>query len=143
MEQEALNFLEKERVANLRVLLSDGSPHGSAVHYSLRENPLAIFIQTSRSTLKVQPFLQGQSGKASMVVGFSEDDWLTLQMRGNVRVVSDEEELKEVYKVFYKKNPDAEQYKGPNTVFLEFTPMWWRYSDFNTDPETIIMSDAA
>jgi general stress protein 26 len=138
MSPPVLDFLAKERVCSLAVILSDGSPHSAAVHYSHQAEPLKIFIQTSNTTTKAQPFLNGETGKASVAVGFSEQDWLTLQMRGTIRTISDPKELDEVYSIHYKKHPDAEQYKGPNTVFLEFTPTWWRYTDFNTEPETII-----
>jgi len=73
-----------------------------------------------------------------MVIGLSEEEWLTLQMHGDVKIISDNKELEKVYKIHYAKHPEAEQYKGPKTVFLEFTPTWWRFTDFNTNPETII-----
>src|SRR3989338_1875463 len=43
-----------------------------------------------------------------------------------------------VYKIHFKKHPFAEKYKNEHTVVIEFTPTWWRYTDFNTTPETII-----
>ena len=140
MNQSALNLLSKDRVGVISVIQKDGTVHSATVHYSQKNDPVKIYIQTLNTTLKSQPFLNGQSGQGAMVVGFSEQDWVTLQMHGNIRAVLDQEELEEVYKTHYQKHPDAEQYKGPNTVFLEFTPTWWRYTDFNTDPETIINS---
>lgn len=134
------NFLMKEKVGVLSVILADGTPHSATMHYSYKDEPFKIYIQTSNTTLKAQPFLNGEVGKGAMAIGFSEEDWLTLQIHGDIRIISGHEELEEVYKIHYKKNPDAEQYKGPKTVFLEFTPNWWRYTDFNTDPETIINS---
>ena len=138
MNSKILKFLEKERVGVISVILPDNISHSASVHFSNKENPLKIFIQTTNTTEKVRPFLDGKVGKASVVIGFSEKDWLTLQMRGDMKIVSSPEELKKIYKIHYKKHPDAEQYKGPKTVFLEFTPTWWRYTDFNTEPETTI-----
>jgi len=140
MNSQVTNFLAKERVCGLTVLIGAGIPHSATVHYSHQENPLKIFVQTSNKTEKAKPFLTGATGKASIVIGQSEEEWITLQMRGNIRAVINEEELKEIYKIHYKKHREAEKYKNSNTVFLEFTPTWWRYTDFNTDPDTVITS---
>ena len=140
MDPVALKLLEKERICVLSVVMADGSPHGAVVHYSQQLDPLKLFIQTS-STVKTQAIQdQGGTAKAAVVVGLNEADFVTLQMRGNVRIVSDPSELEAIYTVHYAKHPEAEQYKSPRTIFLEFTPAWWRYTDLNTDPETIHVS---
>lgn len=141
MNPKISDFLNKEPVGVVSVLLADGSPHAATVHYSHNEQRLKFFIQTTNTTVKAQNLLDGKTTKAAMVIGFSEQDWLTLQMRGSIRIVFDKNELEEIYKIHYKKHPDAEKYKGPKTVFLEFTPSWWRFTDFNTHPETIIEND--
>lgn len=141
MNPTILNFVTKERVCVLSVLLPGGTPHSAALHYSHQDDPLKIFVQTTKNSEKVKGIINGEITKASLVIGFSEQNWLTLQMRGDLRVISDKNRLEEIYKIHYKKNPDAEQYKSsPQTIFLEFTPLWWRYTDFNTDPETIILN---
>lgn len=140
MDTKINDFLITERVGTLSVIIADNTPHSATVHYSHQLNPLKLFIQTSNSTTKAKPFLNGEIGKASFVVGFSEEEWLTFQMRGTIRQIVDPEVLSNIYKIHYKKHPEAKQYKGPKTVFLEFTPTWWRYTDFNTEPETIISS---
>ena len=138
MPQEILNYIKTQRVCVLAVEMLDGSPHAATVHYSHVENPLRFFIQTSNTTTKAKSLISsGGAGKAAIVIGFSETDWLTLQMRGNIRVISNQKKLDGVYKIHYAKHPDAKQYKGPNTVFLEFQPNWWRFTDFNTNPEKI------
>jgi uncharacterized protein YhbP (UPF0306 family) len=138
MKPEILNFIQKERVCSLSVIIADNTPHSATVHYSSQADPLKFYIQTSDKTTKAKPFFNGRIGNASIVIGQSEKDWVTFQMRGLVRMVTSPEELEKVYKIHYQKHPDAEQYKGPHTVFLEFSPTWWRYTDFNTEPETIV-----
>ena len=136
-----MELIKKERVCTLSVLLPNGTPHSAAVHFSHQAEPLKIFIQTTNTTEKVKGLLNGETCKASIVIGFSEQDWLTLQMRGDIKIIFDSGQLQEIYKIHYAKHPDAEQYKNnPGTVFLEFIPTWWRFTDFNTDPETIILS---
>lgn len=141
MNPIALKLLEKERICVLSVVMADGSPHGAVVHYSQQTEPIKLFIQTS-PTVKTEAIKHaGGTAKAAVVVGLSEPDFMTLQMRGNVRLVSDVSELENIYKIHYAKHPEAEQYKSPKTIFLEFTPTWWRYTDFNIDPETIVSSE--
>ena len=138
MDSKIINFIAKERVCVLSVVLPDGIPHVATVHYSHADSPLRLFIQTSNTTTKARALTNKENAKAAVVIGFSEQDWLTLQMRGDIKIVSSENELEEICKIPSKKHPDAEKCKGPSTVFLKFQPTWWRFTDFNTDPETVI-----
>lgn len=53
-------------------------------------------------------------------------------MEGSVRAVIDKKELLKVHTVHYKKHPGSEKWKDdPATIFLVFTPKWWRYTEFN------------
>ncbi len=138
MNPVALNLIQKERVCALSVILPNGSPHIAVVHYSREPDPIKIFIQTY-PTVKTEAIQEkGGSAKAAVAIGLNEQDFVTLQMRGDIRIVSDEKELENIYKIHYAKNPEAKKYKSPTTIFLEFTPTWWRYTDFNTHPETVI-----
>ena len=136
---QILEFIKKERMCALTTILLNGAPHAAALHFSHQENPFEFFVQTTNKSKKVSGLLDGETGKASMVIGFSEQEWLTFQMDGNIKVVTDQNELTEIHKTHYAKHPDAEQWKDdPETVFLKFIPTWWRFTDFNTKPETII-----
>ena len=138
MNPLALKLLQKERVCVLSVILSDGTPHAAALHYSEQINPVKLFIQTY-PTLKTKAIEEkGGVAKAAVVVGLNDIDFLSLQMHGNVKIVSNLNYLQEIYKIHYAKQPQAEKHKSPTTIFLEFVPTWWRYTDFTTDPETVI-----
>ncbi len=85
--------------------------------------------------------LKGEESKASVVLGFSEEEWITLQMDGEVRAILDKDELEKVHKIHYAKYPDSKKWKDdPSTIFLAFTPNWWRYTDYNTKPPTSLSS---
>lgn len=141
MDKAVLDFLTKEKLSVISVVLESGQVHSATVHFShVLEPVLKIYVQTSSATVKASPFLSGQVGQGALVVGFSHIDWLTLQMRGTVRLVTDSEEIQKVSQLHYAKHPDAQKRSGPTTVFLEFTPTWWRYTDFKTSPPTIITS---
>ena len=142
MNQKVLDFITSHRVCSLTTILPDGSPHSSAMHYSHSIDPLIFYFSSDNESKKFQGLVNNNTVKASMVIGFSEEEWLTLQMDGKIQVITDTEVLTKVKKQHYTKNPSAEIYKDePYTVFLSFTPTWWRFTDFNTKPETILSSD--
>lgn len=142
MDSKVSDLLDKHRVCSLTVMLPDGSPHAAALHYSHRNTPVTLFFSTENTSKKTQGLLKGEKQKASVVVGFSEEEWITLQMDGEVKAVLDDKELEEVKNVHYAKHPDSKQYENnPATIFLSFVPSWWRFSDYNTDPPTILASE--
>ncbi len=138
MNPKIIEYIRKERICVLSVVQADGTSHSATVHFSHEENPLSLFIQTSNTSEKAKPFLKGETSKASMVIGFSEQEWLTLQMKGDMKIITDPEALEKAFKTHYKKHPEAEKRKGPDTVILQFTPTWLRYTDFTTRPKTVI-----
>ncbi len=142
MNSKVLDFLTKHRVCSLTTLLKDGSPHAAALHYSHKNKPLELYFSTENTSIKTQALLDERSTKASVVIGFSEEEWITLQMDGEVKAIPDLDELKKIHTIHYRKYPDSERYKtDPATIFLKFTPNWWRYTDYNTDRPTILSSD--
>ena len=131
MDRRALDFLAKHRVCAMAILLNDGSPHISALHYSHNDKPLEVYIMTESTSKKCEALLSGKSVRASFVTGFSEEEWITLQMGGNVRIESDKKELAKIHKIHFAKHPEPEKYKDdPETAFLVFKPTWWRYTEY-------------
>lgn len=129
MEQKILDFITKDRICVMSVVLADGASHSATVHYSHQPEPLNLYIQTTDGTTKIKPFLDGKVGKASIVIGFTEGEWITLQMRGDMSIISDTEELEIVHKIHYAKFSTAEKYNDSKTVFLKFVPKWLRFTD--------------
>lgn len=134
MDPKILNFLNNNRVSIFTTLLSDGSPHSAALHYSHIEEPLTLYFSTENTSRKCQDLLTGKTVKASVVVGFSEQEWITLQLNGHARLVSDSLELKSAKAIHYPKHPNSQKFENdPSTVFLAFTPTWYRYTEFKRD----------
>ena len=130
MNKKILNFLVKHSVCSLTTLLEDGSPHAAAMHYSHAGPAPEVYIQTENTSKKCQDLLKGKSVKASIVVGFSEEEFKTLQMDGSIKVLPGTK-LLGVHNIHYKKHPEAKQWKDdPATLFLVFTPKWWRYTEY-------------
>lgn len=142
MDKKITDFLSEERICALTTILPDGSPHAAALHFSHTNTPLTLFFSTENTSKKCKGLLKGEMGKASAVIGFSEQQWITLQLDGTVRAMTNKEELETSQGIHYAKHPNSAQYKdAPETLFLAFTPTWWRYTDYNTNPITIISSE--
>jgi len=139
MDKKVLDFLSKHRVCSLAVLLKDGSPHVSAMHYSHNNNPVEIYIMTENISKKCEALLDGKSQNASFVTGFSEEEWVTLQMDGKIRAVKDKKELEKIHEIHFEKHPDPKKWKDdPATLFLVFKPTWWRYTEYK--PKFFVLS---
>lgn len=134
MDSRILDLVARERVSVMAVCLPDGTVHAAALHYSHRNDPFAIIIGTETTTRKAQGLEDGRPAKASVVIGFDENQMVTVQMDGEVRMAIDPEELKQIKAIHYVKHPGAKKYDGePANCFLIFTPTWWRYSEFNNN----------
>lgn len=139
LDKRALEFLGSKRVGVLAVQLKDGSPHAATVHFSHQENPLRLFFLTDRNYKKCEALLDGAIVRSSFVTGFSEEEMQTLQLDGTAHMVTDSAELTNLKNTHFKKISTAQRYENdPDSVFLEFVPDWWQYSDYTTDPETRI-----
>lgn len=142
MNPVALEFLAKHNVSALTILLPDGTPHAAAVHFSHKSEPFTLFFSTHNTSRKATGLLNGESQKAAVVVGLSEEEWITFQAEGTISVITDSQQLAEAKTTHYAKNPGSKKFEGdPKAVFLCFTPTWWRYTDFNTKPMTVISSE--
>ncbi len=142
MDPKIIEFISTQKISALTTMLTDGMPHAAALHYSHRNDPMELYFSTENTSRKAQALLDGKSSKAAVVIGFSEEKWIALQMEGEVVTIMDKEELSRIHSVHYKKHPGSEKYKDdPATIFLKFTPTWFRYTDYNTAPLTIITNE--
>jgi general stress protein 26 len=126
--------------------MADGTPYSAAMHYSHSEHPFCIYFSTDITSKKCEPLVNNDSVQASVVIGLSEEKWITLQLTGQLRIIKESEKLTpeavaSIKSVHYAKHPASAKYADdPDTVFLEFSPSWWRYTDFNQKPAQIIES---
>ncbi len=131
MDKRIFDFVNKNRISVLSTVLPSGTPHSAALHYSSSNEPFKIFFSTDKTSRKCQDLLDGKTGKASVVIGFDENEMVTLQGEGEVQAIFDKQELLEAQKVHYKKYPDSEKWKDDqDSIFLVFIPTWWRYTEF-------------
>lgn len=141
MDAQIIEFLDNHRIGCLTTLLGNGSPHSAAVHFANSEEPFAFYFSTEKTTKKVQGMISGKVVPASLVIGFSEEEWKTLQMNGNATIATGRD-LAEAHKVYYTKYPSGEKHKdNPDTVFIKFTPNWYRFTDYKQKPPNIVTSE--
>ena len=128
MDQKIVDFLNSERVAVLATMLADGTPYTSAMHFIYHDG--ALYFSTQPTSRKVKD-LNGIT-KASVTAGFSEKDWVTVQLDGTL------EKSELATELHLAKYPEDAKHIGGEAVVFKFTPTWWRYSDFKTKPATFI-----
>lgn len=139
MDEKVKDYLKKQRVSALAVLLPNCTPHVTTLHYSHVEELLTFYFSVDKTSKKCQTLMDGKESKAALVVGFDETNWLTFQAEGTVRLLVDQIEIQTAKKTHYPKHPNSKKFENdPNTVFLLFKPVWWRYTDLNVFPPLII-----
>lgn len=122
MDQRAVDFLTKETMAVLAIVLPNGSVHTAAMHFVYRDG--AVYFSTHDTSKKAQGLT---TASASITVGFDEQTWITLQMDGKIEKTGDEKDL------ILGKYPDMANRLTEHSVYLKFTPTWHRYSDFKNN----------
>ncbi len=138
MDPRVLNFIKRHRISCLTTMLTDRQPHSATLHYCFDEKTKTFYFLTEESSRKMQE-LSGGSSKSSLVIGFSEEEWVTLQLEGEIEETFDDERNKAIETFRKKFDNDVSKLKDEN-VFLKFTPSWWRYTELKREPPVIISS---
>lgn len=141
VDKKVLDFVLKHRISVLTTLLKDGSPHSSSMHYASSEKPLEFVFLTEKGSRKLNN-LGASFSPASLVIGFSEEEWVELQMEGEVKILKDKKELSSAWDLYAGKFKGADKYKDdPVSMVLLFRAKWWRYTEFRPKPTKIISSE--
>lgn len=135
-------FLQSHRISVLGVLQDGGKVHSAALHYTHLQDPFKFFFMTEKESQKCRDLINGKENSASLVIGFSEEEFVTFQAEGTVKIVTDEENIAEGTEIYMQKYPSrTERQNNPNIVLLQFTPTLWTYRDYKTKPVTEITSN--
>jgi hypothetical protein len=112
----------------------DGAPHGATVHCAHTEDPLVFLFETHRDYRKAEPLFGRDVTRASLVIGFDENNVKTLQLDGSVRLLKPEE--RHLFDgIYLAKFPNKKaKSDDPKVVPFMFIPSWWRFTDW-TKPE--------
>ena len=140
LDPQITSFLDTHRVCCLATMISGHIPHSSVVYYSFKSSPLQFFFSVLGNSRKCRAISVEKKVKASLAIGFNEEEWLTMQLSGDVVLVEKAAEIESIQNIHYNKHPELQaRYDVSDTVFLKFIPNWWRFTDFNTEPPTITM----
>lgn len=141
MNEDILQFLKNNNISVVSVVRPDNSVHAAALHFSNNADASEFYFATSRESRKAEGLAEQRSAKASVVVGFKEEEMITLQMDGSIRTGTDEE-ISGAMEIHYTKHAGAARFKDdPNAMFLIFKPDWWRFSKFKEKPPLFIESE--
>lgn len=104
------------------------------MHFSWEADADAIYFSADSMQRKCLDLKLGEKRQASVIVGFSEETWITCQMSGVIEMVS-ESELSKVKAVHYDRVPGAAEFEDvETTVFLRFNPNFAKITDYNKEP---------
>ncbi len=125
------NFLQKHRISVLSLVDAENAPHSSALHYAWDESR-NLFLFFTRTKTKKYELLSSGIARASLVIGFSEEEFITVQLQGNAAMLHDEE----AKAAYLQKFPHIRQrVHDADAIFLCFEPTWFRYTDYKpTEP---------
>ena len=141
MNEDILEFLKSNNISVVSVVRPDGSVHAAALHFSNNIEGTEFYFATTRGSRKVEGVVDGGSAKSSIVVGFKEEEMITLQMDGTIKAAIDSADKEKVKSAHYIKHPHGKDYADhPDTLHLIFTPDWWRFSKLKEKPPVFIDS---
>ena len=130
MRKAILDYLNTQRVGVLALEMQDGSPHAATVHFAYSDGPFTFFFETSRNYRKSEPLFGKPTTRASLVIGFDENNMKTFQVDGEAQLLK-QNEMENFEEIYYGKFPmkKGKRY-GSEPVFFKFTPTWWRFTDW-------------
>ena len=141
MPEEVIDFIRSQFLSVLAVEMMDGSPHAATVHFAFHEESLLFLFETYRSHRKYEALFGREKSRASLVIGFNESDRKTLQVDGEVKLMTTDEGMLLYNKIYFKKFPKKKEKSG-DTKFVSFclVPTWWRFTDWDSPKGKIILS---
>ena len=138
MDRRVQEFLKTHRISVLSISQSDGAVHAAALHYSFATD-ISFFFITEKESEKCKSLLDGSTRAAAVVIGLSEEEFVTFQADGQVVMITDVKHPG--WDVYIDKYPTRSRAKlSEDYVLLQFVPSVWKYQDIKTDPKTKITS---
>lgn len=139
MDKAAASFLNHHRISVLGISQEKGRIHSASLHYAHTESPLHFFFITEKTSEKCKSLLSGEQ-KASLVIGFSEEEFSTFQAEGIVKI-AEGKKRETAWDIYLEKYPSREHRKANDDfAILMFSPTWWRYRDMREAPMKEVVS---
>src|SRR5215212_5965528 len=106
MDSKVQEFLKNHRVSVLSIVQDDSTVHAAALHFAHSEDPFYLYSLTGKGSRKCRSLLSGKQIPASIVIGFDESEFASFQADGTVKIVSEDSEVDEGWKIYGTKYPD-------------------------------------
>jgi hypothetical protein len=137
--REILAFVRTQRLAVEATVAATGAPQAAMIGIGVSER-LELVFDTVGSTRKAVNFRR-DARMAFVIGGFDPKDPRTVQYEG----VADEPngaELERVKAIYFEAYPDGPtRASWPGITYVRVRPTWLRYSDYRTDPPSIVELD--
>lgn len=129
---ELARFLDDQPVAVISIPIDEnGTPHAATLGYWHKMDPLSFFFITSKNSQKCQLLKDKGELPAACVVGTYMGTAFSLQMRGTVKILDQDNHQAEIDSFCNKRGKSREELVNSDSVLLCFMPNWARYIDFS------------
>ena len=133
-------FLEHEAAGTIAVPIDDaGTLHIATMHYVHMTDPLRFYFATSSKSEKCRLLNEQPEVIAACSVGTYVGTPFTLQMRGHARLLQMADHPDIIEKYFTKRQSSNKNVEGSDSVLVEFTPNWARFTDFSKGWDTTML----
>lgn len=135
-----LDFLKIQPMATISTVAKNSDQPESALIAFTQTEDLEIVFESFAGTRKWNNIKSNP--RVALVVGWSLDNYITLQYEGVAAPISDSG--KEVYIQLFldKDTPCTEKFlRDPRVQLYKVTPTWIRYSDYTNDKPKIVELD--
>jgi general stress protein 26 len=134
--EKLFKFLRDGRVSVLSTCTAKGEPHSSVMHYSCAAELPDLFFSTDDRSAKARDCRENP--RTAVALGWSETDWVTVQMRGALRALTLPQEIEAAKAAHYAVHPNARAFDSdPHTLFLRFEADWVRFSNLAAAPPLV------
>ncbi|MDO8508363.1 MAG: pyridoxamine 5'-phosphate oxidase family protein [Nanoarchaeota archaeon] len=129
-----LNFISSKKLTVISTINKQNHPESAVVAFSQNSNLELIFgtSSTSRKYKNLQ-----NNNRASLVIGWEEDEKITVQYEG-IAIQLKGNEKEEARQAHLKKNPGSKKFDSmPTQTYFKIIPKWIRYSSLSISPPEI------
>jgi hypothetical protein len=106
------------------------------MHYSCAAELPHLYFSTDDRSGKAKDCQE--NSRAAVTLGWSEADWVTVQMSGPLRALTSPAEIAAAKTAHYAVHPNARHFENdPHTLFMLFEPDWVRFSDLAAAPPVV------
>lgn len=127
-----LKFLKHHTLAVVATTHPNGTPEAAVVDFSVRDD-LEIVFDTFDKTRKYENLLQNPA--VAFVVGWESN--ITVQYEGRAQLVQ-ASDVARYQRDHIEHVPEEREFIERGAILFKVRPQWIRYSDFTSDPPTIV-----